>query len=124
MRNNVRADAQEMVDGVRDRLSLEAAYEEMIEKDWQLAVNEDWGREQLVKSEALFSSYEASRHMPTLIEFLHAAASGSTVSGSADRRLLVEQDGWFRVVDRNGLTNCRTMLASEALEALQSGRIG
>jgi hypothetical protein len=114
MRNN---------DGVRDRLSLEAAYEEMISRDWQLAVNEDWEREQCLKVEALRVGYEASGHLPTLMEFIGEAPVGSSVFGPEGRVLMVEEHGWLRVTNNVGQTNHRGLLASVAYEALMDGRI-
>ena len=106
------------------RVSSLEAWVEIIDIAHQQAIVEDYEREQLLKAEALKAAWEASNHLQTLVEFIGEAPVGSTVLGPEERKLLVEDHGWFRVVDGSGLTNHRGLLATVAYEALMDGRVG
>jgi len=100
---------------------------EDVNKAWDEALVENFNREkwaQVDREQALLAAYEASRAMPTLVEFLQETRPGSTVLGPDGRVLTVEEHGWLRVTNKAGQTNHRGLLVSSALEALQSGKIG
>jgi hypothetical protein len=97
-----------------------------VERDWDAALVENYQwekRRQVDREEALLAAWEASRTMPTLVEFLQECRAGSRVLGPEGRVLTVEEHGWYRVSNKVGQTNHRSLSVSSALEALQSGMV-